>query len=253
MYWSKQSSSVLSSVDSSKPLVSQLSPAFSRPVVPNWQDSSTTADCRALEAAFGGPEALARATGSKAHERFTAAQIMRFKRLQPDVYEATDRIGLCSSFITTLLCLDGEVKGIDESDACGMNLWRMDDAKCGWHPTALAAIAGEEGAAELERKLGQVEVDAGRVVGKVGKWFVERYGFDPECCVFPGTGDNPATFLSLTRESTLHPLQDLAETQCGRLKDWSVWVHQTSFSSRPALTTLTRNTTHSSTPRKMRL
>jgi xylulokinase len=125
---------------------------------------------------------------------------MRFKRVDPEAYESTDRISLVSSFMTTLLCLDGEVKGIDESDACGMNLWTMDTKERGWNKKALEAIAGK-GAAELERKLGKVETDGGKVVGKIGKWFVERYGFDPECCVFPGTGDNPATFLSLTRES----------------------------------------------------
>ena len=78
-----------------------------------------------------------------------------------------------------------------------MNLWRMDHEQRGWHPQALVAIAGDDGAEELERKLGVVETDGGRVVGKVGKWFVEKFGFNPECCVFPGTGDNPATFLSL--------------------------------------------------------
>jgi hypothetical protein len=84
-----------------------------------------------------------------------------------------------------------------------MNLWRMDHRDRGWHPLALEAIAGEDGAEELERKLGPVETDGGRVVGRIGKWFVERYGVDPACCVFPGTGDNPATFLSLTRELSL--------------------------------------------------
>jgi xylulokinase len=168
--------------------------------VPNWQDSSTTAECKALEEAFGGADVLATATGSKAYERFTGAQIMRFRKLFPEAYDSTDRISLCSSFITTLLCLDGEVKGIDESDACGMNLWRMDHPARGWHPTALQAIAGKE-AKELDRKLGKVETDGGRVVGRVGRWFVDRYGFDPQCAVFPGTGDNPATFLSLVCES----------------------------------------------------
>lgn len=191
----------MASIDSSKPLSPQLKEAYSRETIPNWQDSSTTPECRALEAALGGPVALAQATGSKAHERFTGAQIMRFRRLYPEAYEATDRISLVSSAITTLLCLDGEVKGIDESDACGMNMWSMETADRGWNKKVLAAIAGEGGVEELSRKLGNVETDGGRVVGKIGKWFVERYGFSPECCVFPGTGDNPATFLSLTCES----------------------------------------------------
>lgn len=30
---------------------------------------------------------------------------------------------LVSSFLTTLFCADGEIKDMEESDACGMNLW----------------------------------------------------------------------------------------------------------------------------------
>ncbi|WWD22918.1 hypothetical protein CI109_107413 [Kwoniella shandongensis] len=197
VYWSKSASGLLASPEPSSPLHTQLKDAFSRSIIPNWQDSSTTRECRELETAVGGPSALARLTGSKAHERFTGSQIKRFKRVEPEAYAATDRISLVSSYITTLLCLDGEIKGIDESDACGMNLWTMNTRERGWNEKVLEAIAGAD-AAELARKLGTVETDGGRVVGHIGKWFVERYGFNPECCVFPGTGDNPATFLSLT-------------------------------------------------------
>ena len=162
--------------------------------MPNWQDSSTAQECRDIEEALGGPEALTYATGSRAHERFTGPQIMRFKRQDPAAYDATWRISLCSSFMTTMLCADGEVKGIDESDACGMNLWTMTGNR-GWNKQVLDVIGGN-----LESKLGEVERDGGRVQGSIGAWYVKRYGFSPECKVFPGTGDNPATFLSLTRE-----------------------------------------------------
>jgi xylulokinase len=203
VYWSQSARTLLSALDPSQPMAPQLSSAFSRPVVPNWQDSSTTPECHSIESAVGGPNVLARLTGSKAHERFTAAQIMRFRRLFPDEYSATDRISLVSSAVTTLLCADGEIKGIDESDACGMNLWTMNRPDRGWNEQVLAAVAGDQGAgaSELARKLGTVETDGGRRVGAIGTWFVKRYGFDPDCAVFPGTGDNPATFLSLTCES----------------------------------------------------
>ncbi|WWC92582.1 uncharacterized protein L201_007541 [Kwoniella dendrophila CBS 6074] len=205
VYWSKQASSLLASPNPSSSLLSHLGEAaFSRSIVPNWQDSSTRLECDELEKTVGGAVALAQITGSKAHERFTGSQIMRFKRIDPKSYEETDRISLVSSAITTLLCLDGEIKGIDESDACGMNLWTMNKDQRGWSRELLLAItSGDQAEAdELERKLGKVETDGGKVVGKIGKWFIERYGFNPECYVFPGTGDNPATFLSLTlRES----------------------------------------------------
>ncbi|TYJ55824.1 hypothetical protein B9479_003476 [Cryptococcus floricola] len=203
VYWNRSSTHILSSVDPSNSLTSQLRDAFSRMLVPNWQDSSTTAECLALEAAVGGPQALAEITGSRAHQRFTGPQIMRFRTREPEAYARTARISLVSSAITTLLCLDGEIKGIDESDACGMNLWAMNRKERGWSEKLLEVVGGgAEGAEELARKLGRVETDGGRVVGQIGRWFVERYGFSPDCAVFPGTGDNPATFLSLTlRES----------------------------------------------------
>lgn len=198
MYWSQDGARLLGSLNPASTLAEQLKGAFSRDVIPNWQDSSTSAECAALTAGVGGAERLAQLTGSSAHERFTGAQIARFRRLFPAEYAATARISLVSSFITTLLCADGEVKGIDESDACGMNMWDMSSAARGWNKEVLAVVAGSaEGVADLEAKLGTVETDGGRVVGHVGTWFQQRYGFHPDCLVFPGTGDNPATFLSL--------------------------------------------------------
>ncbi|GMK57827.1 hypothetical protein CspeluHIS016_0406610 [Cutaneotrichosporon spelunceum] len=197
VYWSKEAGLLLSSLDPAQPMASQMVEAFSRDIIPNWQDSSTVHECQALEEAVGGAHELARITGSKAHTRFTASQIMRFRTHFPDAYTATDRISLVSSYVTTLLCADGEVKGIDESDACGMNLWDMTSPGRGWSKAVLDVIAPGEGA-ELARKLGRVETDGGRVVGNIGRWFVQRYGFDPECVVVPGTGDNPATFLAFS-------------------------------------------------------
>lgn len=86
---------------------------------------------------------MARRTGSRAHERFTGPQILKLRREQPEVYEKTEMIrcvralkwaegradpsptynSLVSSFLTTLFCADGEIKPMEESDACGMNLW----------------------------------------------------------------------------------------------------------------------------------
>lgn len=204
MYWSHEASSLLSNLDPTKTLHSQLTGAFSRPVIPNWQDSSTTAECLALEDHFGGPSHVAQALGSRAYERFTGPQIARWKRIDPKGYANTARISLVSSFITTLVCADGEVKGIDESDACGMNLWSMDTPERGWNKRVLAFVAGsEQEGEELETKLGRVETDGGRVVGMLGKWFQDRYEMSGQCAVFPGTGDNPATFLSLTRKTPL--------------------------------------------------
>lgn len=222
VYFSRAAPRIFTTLSAEKTLTEQVEQAFSRKVVPNWQDSSTVDACKAFEKAVGGAEKLAQMTGSKAHTRFTGPQIYKFRTQQPQAYKDTERIGLVSSFITTLLCVgQGEdessvIKGIDEADACGMNLLDMRPASSitvtkgriepGWNQTLLALASGESegsdaslgGAVELERKLGSIYRDAGTPVAKIGSWWTKKYGFSPDCHVFPGTGDNPATFLAFS-------------------------------------------------------
>lgn len=208
VYFSRAAPKIFTNLSSEKTLTEQVEEAFSRKVVPNWQDSSTVKACKAFEEAMGGGEELAKVTGSKAHTRFTGPQIYKFRSQEPEAYKNTERIGLVSSFVTTMLCVGQEedegsvIKGIDESDACGMNLLDMRSSSAGWDPTLLSLTAGSDpslgGASELERKLGAIYRDTGVPVGHVGSWWQERYGFSPNCQVFPGTGDNPATFLAFS-------------------------------------------------------
>ncbi|CAO1637329.1 unnamed protein product [Parajaminaea phylloscopi] len=208
VYWSRSAPELLKGLTASGgPLVKQLEGAFSRSIVPNWQDSSTSQECRDFEAHVSGSAKLAHLTGSRAYERFTGPQILRFRREDPAAYEQTERISLVSSFVTTMLCVDGEIKGIDESDACGMNLWNISSPQRGWAQDLVELIAGGKGpeADELLRKLGSVESDGGRIVGRIGKWWQDKLGFPADCLVCPATGDNPATLLSFA----LHPREAL--------------------------------------------
>ena len=86
VYWSEDAARLLKELDSSRTLTEQLSPAaFSLPRAPIWQDSSTTRECRELEAAVGGAQALADLTGSRAYERFTGNQIARVRPFSPSL------------------------------------------------------------------------------------------------------------------------------------------------------------------------
>ncbi|KAF8202255.1 hypothetical protein BJ912DRAFT_1019176 [Pholiota molesta] len=191
VYWSKDATALLSGLNPKQNLAEQLSPgAFSYPKAPIWQDSSTTEDCKRLEAEFGGAQALADISGSRAYERFTGNQISRIRRLFPEIYEATTYISLVSSFIASLFI--GQIAPIDISDASGMNL--MDVLTNKWDDKLLEICGGPT----LREKLALEPVLGGVSLGNVHDWWVKRWGFSPDCIVAPFTGDNPATVVSLS-------------------------------------------------------
>ncbi|KAI0389809.1 xylulose kinase-like protein [Xylariaceae sp. FL0594] len=195
VYWNNQAEVTLKSLDPKRPLLEQLAGrVFAYEFAPNWQDHSTQNECDAYDAHLGSPQKLADATGSSAHHRFTGTQIMRMRRRRPQVYEATSRISLCSSFLASVFL--GAIAPFDISDVTGMNLW--DIASESWNEKLLELTAGgAEGVPALRAKLGDVPTDGGVILGNVSPYFTERFGFSPDCRIAAFTGDNPATILSL--------------------------------------------------------
>ena len=191
VYWSNKATSHLSELDPNQTLAGQLFPAaFSLAKAPIWQDSSTSEDCQRLEEIFGGAQALADCTGSRAYERFTGNQIARvssaillvylveqfiiyFKifRLYPDEYVSTSRISLVSSFLPSLFL--GAIAPIEISDASGMNL--MDVLTCKWDDRLLSICGGPT----LRSKLGPEPISGGTILGIVSDWWVNYWGFRP--------------------------------------------------------------------------
>ncbi|KAH6682031.1 hypothetical protein B0J14DRAFT_623757 [Halenospora varia] len=194
VYWSMTGEENLGSLNPEGTLVDQLAKkAFAHPFSPNWQDASTQKECDAFDAELGSPEKLAQVTGSKAHHRFTGPQIMRFHKKYPDVYLATSRITLVSSFLASVFL--GKIATFDISDVCGMNLWDINAGA--WSEPLLSLAAGEDGLESLKKKLGSVREDGGGSMGSISSYFVSRYGFPSDCGIAPFTGDNPSTILAL--------------------------------------------------------
>ncbi|KAI1777819.1 actin-like ATPase domain-containing protein [Hypoxylon cercidicola] len=193
VYWNEHAESALEKLDGSKTLLDQLSNVFAYEFAPNWQDHSTQTECDHFDAHLGSKQKLADATGSAAHHRFTGTQILRMRRRRPEVYSKTARISLASSFLASLFL--GAIAPIDISDVTGMNLWDIAGEK--WNESLLELTATKEGVPELRKKLGDVPLDGGGSLGGISPYFVQRYGFSPECQIAPFTGDNPATILSL--------------------------------------------------------
>jgi xylulokinase len=187
VYLQETCPAVLANLRSDVPLVAQLEGVFARATSPIWMDSSTTEDCRAIDAALGGPAETQRITGSAAYERFTGPQIRRFARTEPQAWTGTAHVRLISSFLASVLA--GRLVGTDWGDGSGMNL--LDLASKRWHAPALAAVA-----ADLERRLGQPEPPAA-LVGCISPALAQRYGFSPDCRLLPWTGDNPSSAIGL--------------------------------------------------------
>ncbi|KIP03416.1 hypothetical protein PHLGIDRAFT_130158 [Phlebiopsis gigantea 11061_1 CR5-6] len=191
VFWSAEAEHLLSTLSPARGLADQLSPAaFTFQRSPIWQDSSNTRECRELEEHVGGPQVLADITGSRAYERFTGNQIRRLRRLHPTTYAETSRVSLVSSFLPSLFV--GYIAPIEVSDASGMNL--MNVATCKWEQSLLDFCGGPE----LRGKIGPEPVPGGTVLGRITTYWVERYGFNPECLIAPFTGDNPATVVALS-------------------------------------------------------
>ncbi|XP_012590318.1 PREDICTED: xylulose kinase isoform X4 [Condylura cristata] len=190
VYWKTGASKVLTSLSPDLPLYKQLQACFSISSSPVWMDSSTTAQCRQLEAAVGGAQALSCLTGSRAYERFTGNQIAKIFQQNPEAYSNTERISLVSSFAASLFL--GSYAPIDYSDGSGMNLLQVQDKV--WSQACLDACAPH-----LEEKLG-APVASCSVVGAIASYYVQRYGFPPECKVVAFTGDNPASLAGMRLE-----------------------------------------------------
>ncbi len=186
--WLKEGAEAcLANLDAQQPLALQLTDIFTTQDSPIWMDSSTTPQCKAREAALGGAQATADLTGSRAYERFTGNQIAKMYEQQPEVYTATERICLVSSFMATLL--KGAYAPIDASDGSGMNL--MDIRTQTWSPDALACTAPG-----LEQKLGEV-VASHSDIGVIHPYFASRYGFSPRTRLIAWSGDNPNSLAGL--------------------------------------------------------
>lgn len=183
VYLNAQWFGAVASLERGGSLGGQLAPCLARKSSPIWMDSSTTAQCRALEERFG--ERLRRVTGSPAIERFTGPQIMKFAHDEPEKYGATARIHLVSSFIASVLA--GEDAPIDTGDGAGMNLMNLETLS--WDEEICEATAPE-----LAEKLPPIARPGEAQQLKLSKYF-EKYGFRAGIPVAAFTGDNPASLV----------------------------------------------------------
>jgi xylulokinase len=187
VYLNDRGARALSNLDPGYPLKDQLKGIFSRSTAPIWMDTSTATQCREIEAAVGGRQALLKLTGNTAFERFSGPQIRKFYQTEPEGYAQTAYIGLVSAFVASLLT--GRLVSVDAGDGSGTNL--LDIRARQWSPQALDATAPD-----LATKLPPATPST-KIAGPISPYYVARYGFAPDCAVLPFSGDNPCSLIGL--------------------------------------------------------
>ncbi len=170
-------------------LVEQLAGSLSYLAAPIWMTSNTGDETRFVRSRVGGKRKMIQLSGSDAPLRFTGTVIRRIGKQFPEAYRATEKVQLISSLIPAILCGNANAP-IDIGNACGMSL--MDYRQQKWSPALLEATADglPGGPRALRRKLPEL-VAPDTIVGKIARYFVEKYGFSPDCRVVAGSGDNP--------------------------------------------------------------
>ncbi len=166
-----------------------LAGAFSYYTAPIWMTANTVAQTNHVREAVGGKAQMIELSGSDAPLRFTGAVVRRVGEQSSRSYGATDKIQLISSFIPAVLSANPSLP-IDTGNGCGMSLMNYRNKE--WDAELIAATAdGLPGGTEaLIGKLPEL-APPDSVVGTITTYFVEKYGFDSECSIIAGSGDNP--------------------------------------------------------------
>jgi xylulokinase len=182
VYVNADAGTILKSMDPARSAGQHAKAMLSRPVSPLWMDASAGTEAEEIESAVGGPAAMARRTGSRAFARFTAAQIRRFWKHEPEAYARTTRVHLVSSFLASLLA--GVHAPLDPGDASGMNLMDL-EASAWWTPAVEAC------APDLLARLPAIVLPS-TIVGTLSPYWQRRHGFPP-VPLMAWTGDNQAS------------------------------------------------------------
>ena len=166
-----------------------LKDAFAYPNAPIWMTANTGAQTNHVRETVGGKAAMINLSGSDAPLRFTGTVVRRVAEQHPEHYAATAKIQLISSLIPAVLTGNANVP-IDYGNGCGMSL--MNYRSKTWDSALLAATAdGLTGGVEaLQAKLPAL-AHPDSIVGNLAAYYVEKYGFDGNCAVIAGSGDNP--------------------------------------------------------------
>lgn len=145
-----------------------------------WNDFSTQQECDILTEKAGGNEAMVREVGNSQLTGYTAAKIFHMVRNEPDAFAKTSTLFLVHNYINWFL--SGGVIAMEPGDVSGMALWHP--GKRDWSKKVINDIHPD-----LSKKLPPVS-PSDKAIGTIAKELVASYGFDAQCKIDAGCGDN---------------------------------------------------------------
>ena len=145
-----------------------------------WNDQRTEAECREIEAAFGGVPALVAATGNLALTGFSAPKLLWLRKIEPDAWRRMEKMLLPKDFVR--FRMTGEI-ATEVSDASGTLL--LDVPARAWSKRTLDLL-------DLDERLLPPVHESPEVVGRLTRAFAEATGFPAGTPVVAGAGDQAA-------------------------------------------------------------
>ncbi len=167
-----------------KSLVEILKNSYSYNGAPIWRTSCAEKQAKELRKAAGGKEKMIQITGSDSPLRFTGAVIKYYFDNNKSLLENTYKIFLLNTFISSILTAKDDI-AVDFGNGAGMSL--MDYSKKEWSENLLNAVSKD-----LKNKLGNIKSPSSEA-GYISTYFIEKFGFNKNCIVGIGSGDNPET------------------------------------------------------------
>jgi|WetSurMetagenome_2_1015567.scaffolds.fasta_scaffold23039_2 xylulokinase len=193
VYLNSQSSSIFSRLNedssSQSDLVSLLEGCLAYGSAPIWMTANTVWQAECMRKSVGGKKKMIELSGSDVPLRFTGPVIMRVAQQFPESYRRTAKIQLLSSLVPAILTGNSNVP-VDFGNACGMSLMHYRLKKWSDQMIQAAAEGLPGGKRGLRNKLPRI-VAPDSIVGTIADYFIKKYGFNPECAVAAGSGDNP--------------------------------------------------------------
>lgn len=149
-----------------------------------WNDFSTREECELLTEALGGVDQMIAEVGNTQRTGYTASKIFHFARHEPEAFQRTATCFLVHNFINWYLT-GGKNKGVrvmEPGDTSGMALWHPGKKK--WSQKVVDSISPA-----LNEKLPPV-LPSNQSIGMISLDLVNRYGFNADCKIDAGSGDN---------------------------------------------------------------